>query len=200
MEETISYSFCEHELTGIMLMMRVKSGKLVYASLGDEEDYLLKSAEQDFQRLSKKTHTKYHLRKVDSTAHNEEFEKIRKQYISVLEFEDVGKEESESSSGQKAVDYEFMFGTPFQRKVWTELTKVPFGGTVTYGQIAAKIALPKAIRGVGTAVGQNKLAIVIPCHRCLPSDGKIGKFRWGSNMKQKLLLHEKMLKKTQNVE
>ncbi len=80
--------------------------------------------------------------------------------------------------------------TAFQRRVWDELRRIPPGETRTYGQIAAAIGEPKAARAVGNAVGQNPVALVIPCHRVIRADGKPGGYRWGVARKQSLLQAE----------
>lgn len=79
-------------------------------------------------------------------------------------------------------------GTDFQWAVWQSLwaLKTP----ATYGEIACKIGFPKAVRAVGTAVGKNPLAWLIPCHRVLPKTGGIGQYRWGAEIKEKILRHE----------
>lgn len=84
-----------------------------------------------------------------------------------------------------------MRGTDFQQRVWDALLTIPFGTTVTYGEIAKDIAHPLAVRAVGTAVGDNPLAIIIPCHRVLPANGGVGQYASGSDKKEWLLEHEK---------
>ncbi|MEM9227384.1 MAG: MGMT family protein [Verrucomicrobiota bacterium] len=91
-------------------------------------------------------------------------------------------------SGQ-AVDYRAP-GTPFQEQVWAQLIRIPQGETRTYADIAAAIGQPKAVRAVGTAVGRNPLAYLIPCHRVVRSDGTLGGYRWGGQIKQRLLAAE----------
>lgn len=81
-------------------------------------------------------------------------------------------------------------GTDFQKKVWKETAKIPFGKTLTYSDIAKKIGHPKAVRAVGTALGKNPVCIVIPCHRVLPKSGGIGSYAYGAKMKKWLLSHE----------
>lgn len=83
-----------------------------------------------------------------------------------------------------------MDGTMFQRKVWMDLLKIPAGTTETYQQIAERIGEPKSVRAIGNAVGANPIAIIIPCHRVVRSDGKIGGYRWGEGVKRKLLDRE----------
>lgn len=81
--------------------------------------------------------------------------------------------------------------TAFQQRVWKALTEIPRGETLTYGQIAEKIGSPKAVRAVGTACGANPVAVLVPCHRAVGSDGKLHGFRWGLERKKKLLEMEK---------
>ena len=78
-------------------------------------------------------------------------------------------------------------GTPFQKKVWAELFKIPFGKTVSYKDIAQKIKNPRAVRAVGSANGKNPACIVIPCHRVIAADGSIGGYSGGLPIKRKLL-------------
>lgn len=80
--------------------------------------------------------------------------------------------------------------TAFQRRVWDALRRIPPGQTRTYGEIAAAIGEPKAARAVGNAIGQNPVALVIPCHRVVRADGKPGGYRWGVARKQSLLRAE----------
>jgi AraC family transcriptional regulator of adaptative response/methylated-DNA-[protein]-cysteine methyltransferase len=77
--------------------------------------------------------------------------------------------------------------TAFQQRVWQALLEIPRGETRTYAQIAETVGSPKAVRAVGTACGSNLLAVVIPCHRVLGSDGKLTGYRWGVDRKRQLL-------------
>jgi AraC family transcriptional regulator of adaptative response/methylated-DNA-[protein]-cysteine methyltransferase len=74
-------------------------------------------------------------------------------------------------------------GTDFQLKVWESLLKIPMGQLSTYGKIAAEIGSPKASRAVGTAIGSNSVAFLIPCHRVIQSSGTIGGYMWGPTRK-----------------
>ncbi len=78
-------------------------------------------------------------------------------------------------------------GTPFQRMVWSELLRIPYGTTVSYDEIARRIRLPGASRAVGTANGMNRIAIVIPCHRVINKDGNLGGYGGGVWRKKMLL-------------
>ncbi len=83
-------------------------------------------------------------------------------------------------------------GTAFQKAVWAELMKLPFGRTVTYGGLAGRLGKPKAARAVGGAVGRNPILIIIPCHRVLAERG-LGGFSAGTDKKIALLRHEGIL-------
>jgi len=83
-------------------------------------------------------------------------------------------------------------GTPFQRRVWEALRAIPYGETRSYGQIAAALGLgPGAARAVGGACAANPLALVVPCHRAVGSDGRLQGFRWGLERKRALLAIER---------
>jgi AraC family transcriptional regulator of adaptative response/methylated-DNA-[protein]-cysteine methyltransferase len=82
-------------------------------------------------------------------------------------------------------------GTAFQRRVWQELRKVPAGETITYGQLAARVGRPKAVRAVGTACGANAIAVAIPCHRAVGANGSLTGYRWGVERKRRLLERER---------
>lgn len=81
-------------------------------------------------------------------------------------------------------------GTAFQEAVWRELRKIPPGETRSYAEIAAAIGQPKAVRAVGTANGDNHVAVLIPCHRVIRSDGSLGGYAGGLERKRKLLAAE----------
>lgn len=78
-------------------------------------------------------------------------------------------------------------GTAFQRRVWAELRRIPFGETISYGELAARIGKPTASRAVGAANGRNPLPVVVPCHRVISHDGKLGGYGGGLPTKQALL-------------
>ncbi|MFA7032830.1 MAG: methylated-DNA--[protein]-cysteine S-methyltransferase [Bacilli bacterium] len=78
-------------------------------------------------------------------------------------------------------------GTDFQHSVWSEISKIPFGETVTYGELAERIGNPNSSRAVGTACGKNPIPIIVPCHRVVPSAGGIGSYGGGSALKKRLL-------------
>ena len=81
-------------------------------------------------------------------------------------------------------------GTPFQRRIWDELRKIPYGETISYGELAQRIGNPKASRAVGLANGSNPIPIVIPCHRVIGANGKLTGYGGGLPIKEKLLALE----------
>jgi methylated-DNA-[protein]-cysteine S-methyltransferase len=86
-------------------------------------------------------------------------------------------------------------GTPFQQEVWRKLCDIPFGETISYGELARRIGNPKASRAVGLANGSNPIPIVIPCHRVIGSNGKLTGYGGGLPIKEKLLaLEQRQLK------
>lgn len=85
-------------------------------------------------------------------------------------------------------------GTPFQKQVWKELCKVKYGTVATYLDISERINNPKAIRAVGAANGQNPIALAIPCHRVIGSDGTLTGYAGGLGRKKWLLQHEGYIK------
>ncbi len=78
-------------------------------------------------------------------------------------------------------------GTPFQLKVWEALLKIPSGELSTYSTVAGIIKSPKAFRAVGTAIGDNPIAYLMPCHRVIKSTGIIGEYHWGSIRKTSMI-------------
>ncbi|NID16007.1 methylated-DNA--[protein]-cysteine S-methyltransferase [Luteibacter yeojuensis] len=87
--------------------------------------------------------------------------------------------------------------TAFQWRVWDALTRIPRGETLSYGELAAKLGVPKAARAIGRACGSNKLALLVPCHRIIREDGSLGGWRWGLDIKQQLLATERAMKAAQ---
>jgi len=83
-----------------------------------------------------------------------------------------------------------MTGTVFQQAVWQQMLKIPAGKVLSYGEVARRIKNPKAVRAVGTACGANPVAILVPCHRIVGSNGGLGGFGGGLEMKRMLLERE----------
>jgi len=81
--------------------------------------------------------------------------------------------------------------TAFQARVWNELRSIPAGTTRSYGEIARRIGRPRSARAVGRACASNRIAVLIPCHRAVGSDGALTGYRWGNERKRKLIEMER---------
>jgi methylated-DNA-[protein]-cysteine S-methyltransferase len=81
-------------------------------------------------------------------------------------------------------------GTPFQQRVWKALREIPFGTTISYGELARRVGQPTAARAVGAANGRNPIAVIVPCHRVIGADGTLTGFGGGLDRKRWLLHHE----------
>ena len=90
-----------------------------------------------------------------------------------------------------AVDVE-LIGTAFQQRVWQALMKIPPGHTLSYAQLAESLGKPSAARAVARACAQNRLAVIVPCHRIVRGDGSLGGYRWGLPLKDTLLQRERV--------
>lgn len=81
-------------------------------------------------------------------------------------------------------------GSRFQLAVWKQLLKIKRGETVSYQEVANRLGRPDSVRAVGTAIGRNEMAVIIPCHRVVSASGAIGQYRWGTERKKCLLGYE----------
>jgi methylated-DNA-[protein]-cysteine S-methyltransferase len=111
-------------------------------------------------------------------------------------FADVRAQLAEYFAGKRKIftveiDREAMGGTDFQRRVWVGLEAIPYGVTISYGELARRIEQPAAVRAVGLANGRNPLSIIVPCHRVIGANGKLTGYGGGMERKQWLLELEK---------
>jgi methylated-DNA-[protein]-cysteine S-methyltransferase len=83
-------------------------------------------------------------------------------------------------------------GTDFQKRVWDELTRIPYGETISYSELARRLGDPKLVRAVGVANGRNPISIIIPCHRVIGADGSLVGYGGGLERKKWLLEHEEV--------
>ena len=111
-------------------------------------------------------------------------------------FSKLGKQLNDYFSGKKVKFNEKLDlsgGTPFEQKVWKKMLKVPYGKTISYRKLAAMAGSAKKARAVGNACGKNPVSIVVPCHRIIKSDGGLGGYGGGIELKKRLLKIEKSL-------
>lgn len=111
---------------------------------------------------------------------------FKAEFISASDFS--GKPQSIASLSVKSL---ILAGTPFQIKVWKKLLEIPKGITVGYEDMAIAIGEKKACRAVASAIGKNAISYIIPCHRVIRKNGALGGFRWGLEIKKRLLEMEK---------
>jgi AraC family transcriptional regulator of adaptative response/methylated-DNA-[protein]-cysteine methyltransferase len=160
----ISYGIARCSL-GSILIARTDKG-ICAISLGDAPDRLREDLERRFP---------------GATFHR----------VSVTEDELLGRAlalvESPKDKGVVPLD---LHGTPFQKRVWQALRDIGPGYTTTYAGIAARIGAPRAVRAVARACAANPIAVAIPCHRVIRSDGAMSGYRWGIHRKQALLDRE----------
>jgi methylated-DNA-[protein]-cysteine S-methyltransferase len=110
-----------------------------------------------------------------------------------LEFTELRRQLNEYFSGERR-DFDLRAdapGTPFQRLVWTELRRIDYGHTASYGEVALNIGAPTASRAVGGANGRNPISIIVPCHRVVGSNGMLTGYAGGLTAKSWLLAHER---------
>jgi AraC family transcriptional regulator of adaptative response/methylated-DNA-[protein]-cysteine methyltransferase len=134
--------------------------------LGDEPQALVRALEDSFP-------------KAELVGGDAEFERWMAQIVGFVEAPGLGLD--------LPLD---LRGTAFQQRVWRALSEIPVGATVSYADIARSIGQPKAVRAVAQACGANRLAVAIPCHRVVRSDGDLSGYRWGVERKRALLALE----------
>jgi AraC family transcriptional regulator, regulatory protein of adaptative response / methylated-DNA-[protein]-cysteine methyltransferase len=140
-------------------------------SLGDEPDALVKNLQDRF-------------RKAILIGGDRDFEEAVAKVIGFIEAPKIGL--------GLPLDVR---GTAFQQRVWQALGEIPIGSTASYSEIANRIGLPKAVRAVAQACASNAIAVAIPCHRVVRTDGSLSGYRWGVKRKRKLLEREKTVQK-----
>ncbi|RMQ86757.1 hypothetical protein ALP97_03488 [Pseudomonas salomonii] len=138
--------------------------------LGDDPDALLRDLQDQFP-------------KAELVGADHEFEQLIAQVVGFIEAPALGL--------NLPLD---LRGTAFQERVWQALRDIPVGSTASYAQIAAQIGAPKSFRAVAQACGANSLAVAIPCHRVVRSDGELSGYRWGVERKRQLLEREQSVK------
>ena len=150
---------------GSVLVAASKKG-VCAISLGDDAESLVRGLQDKFPRA--------HL-----IGGNEEFERLVAMVVGFVETPALGLD--------LPLDIR---GTAFQRRVWQALQEIPAGSTASYSDIAKRIGAPKAVRAVAKACGANEIAVAIPCHRVVRTDGGVSGYRWGVARKRALLKRE----------
>lgn len=151
---------------GLILIAATPTG-VCLAELGDSKEELLQQLKTEFPNAKIKC---------SAAGHSEQLQL----WLRALE-------EHILKGGEKPVIPLDLRGTAFQIKVWNFLKQLERGQTISYAELASRIGHPGASRAVGSACGTNKIALLVPCHRVLRGDGKLGGYRWGENTKQELL-------------
>ena len=151
---------------GAILVARSQRG-VCAISLGDDPDALLRELQDRFRRA-------------ELIGGDAGFERLVAQVVGLIEQPGIG------------IDLPLdVRGTAFQQRVWDALRKIPAGETASYAQIAQRIGAPKSARAVAQACASNTLAVAIPCHRVVRSDGALSGYRWGVERKRELLARER---------
>ena len=135
-------------------------------------------------RENNKYITDIYFSKIDTNDNIEETELIKECFLQLKEYFEGNRKSFDLPIDAK--------GTEFQKKVWDELLKIPYGETKSYKEIALAIGNEKACRAIGMANNKNPIPIIIPCHRVIGSNGKLVGYAGGINVKEKLLNIEKI--------
>lgn len=151
---------------GAILVARSQRG-VCAISLGDDPDALLRELQDRFPRA-------------ELIGGDAAFETLVAQVVGLIEQPGIGHE--------LPLDVR---GTAFQQRVWQALRQIPAGETASYAQVAQRIGSPRSVRAVAQACASNTLAVAIPCHRVVRSDGALSGYRWGVERKQALLERER---------
>ena len=162
--EEIRFAIGECRLGSILVAASARG--VCAISLGDDPDALVKDLQDRFPKA--------HL-----IAGDKDFERVVAQVVGLVESPGTGL--------NLPLDIR---GTAFQRRVWAALRKIPSGSTASYAAIAKHIGAPKAVRAVAGACAANAIAIAIPCHRVIHTDGSLSGYRWGVARKRSLLKRE----------
>lgn len=163
-EEVIRFAIGECSLGSILVASSEKG--VCCITLGDDPDFLLEDLQNRF-------------RKAKFIGGDADFEKIVAKVVGFVEVPKLGLD--------LPLDIR---GTAFQQRVWQALREIPLGATASYSDVAEKIGSPKSVRAVAGACAANSIAVAIPCHRVVRTDGNLSGYRWGVERKRALLDRE----------
>ena len=161
---SINYSYAQSPFGNIIVASTPKG--ICYIAFADDEEVAFFALQQYFPNA--------HFKQIDDL--------IQQSAVSIFT-QDWSKVNQQTFKQVKL----HLRGTDFQLKVWETLLKIPMGRLATYGNIAAEIQNPKAARAVGTAIGSNPVAFLIPCHRVIQSSGIFGGYMWGTTRKTAII-------------
>ncbi|MEY3897106.1 MAG: hypothetical protein RLZZ214_2627 [Verrucomicrobiota bacterium] len=165
--EVIRFAIGQCSLGAILVASSEKG--VCCITLGDDPDFLLADLQNRF-------------RQAEFIGGDADFEKIVAKVVGFVEAPKLG------------LDLPFdIRGTTFQQRVWQALREIPLGSTASYADVAEKIGSPKAVRAVAGACAANSIAVAIPCHRVVRTDGNLSGYRWGVERKRALLDREASL-------
>ena len=173
-DELIAYAVCDTKL-GLLAMAATDKG-VCFAQFGDSGEDLIAEIREEFKAAT-------------IVPSDNQHSPMLAAWIEALN-------QHVSHGGDKPNLPLDMRGTVFQIQVWEFLLQLTSDATVTYAQVAEGIDKPKAVRAAATACANNKIGILIPCHKVLRSDGSLGRYRWGTERKQALLANEGSLPQT----
>ncbi len=173
-DELIAYAVCDTKL-GLLAMAATDKG-VCFAQFGDSGEDLIAEIREEFKAAT-------------IVPSDNQHSPMLATWIEALN-------QHVSHGGDKPNLPLDMRGTVFQIQVWEFLLQLTSDATVTYAQVAEGIDKPKAVRAAATACANNKIGILIPCHKVLRSDGSLGRYRWGTERKQALLANEGSLPQT----
>lgn len=162
--ETIRFAVAKASLGSVLVAATAKG--VCAIALGDDPDVLTRELQDRFP-------------KAEFVGADSDFEKLVARVVGLIE----------SPKTPVALPLDIR-GTAFQRRVWTALGKIPAGETMTYAEVAEAIGSPKSVRAVAGACAANALAVVVPCHRVVRTDGSLSGYRWGVPRKRELLDRE----------
>ncbi|KAK6455333.1 methylated-DNA--protein-cysteine methyltransferase [Scheffersomyces xylosifermentans] len=175
------------ETEDLALLVVDNTGVLFYASLGRSASSLVEVMLKDFKNTQL-----YRLNSLKSAS-----SKLvsGKEMVSINEtldkYRQIMKDAGAVDKNAISIPIKIIFGTPLQRKVWDFLIqKLPYGTTTTYLDVAKSLNMPTASRAIANCVGANNIALVIPCHRVIAKSGKLNGYRWGVDIKKKILQEE----------
>lgn len=161
----IEYAIAECEL-GKLLVARTARG-ICAVTFGDDEAALRENLQKEYQNAE--------IRRDDRNL---------REYLEAI----LANLEGRNKTLDLPLDLQ---ATGFQMRVWEALRKIPYGETISYGELAEKLGNKKAVRAVATACAANRVALVIPCHRVVRNNGELSGYRWGAERKKKILEKEK---------